>query len=91
MCEKSEVDAGGMELNLWLDRIGRDRTTGHRWHELGLIQTCNILGRLYITTKEINRFWQRAETGEFAKESSGVCRKPGPKSKTPNPVAEQKA
>jgi hypothetical protein len=79
MSENSEVDAGGMELNLWLDRIGRDRTTGHRWHELNMIETCNILGRLYITTAEIKRFWERAKAGEFAKASSGICAKPGPK------------
>ena len=85
MNDKVEIDPGGMELNLWLDKIGRERTTGYRWQELKMIEPCNILGRLYITTEEIKRFWTRARAGEFAKVPAGICGKPGPKPKDQNP------
>jgi hypothetical protein len=78
MTENSEIEAGGMALDLWLLKIGRERTTGYRWVELGMLSPLNIMGRLYLTTAEIHRFWERATAGEFSKIPTGVC-KPGPK------------
>ena len=73
-----EADAGGMELDLWLNKIGRHHSTGYRWAELGMISTTNVMGRLYVTRQAINQFWTRADDGEFAKLPAGAC-KPGPK------------
>jgi len=81
----SSGDAAGMEFNFWLSKVGRDRSTGYRWVSLGMVAPINIMGRLYITTEEIARFWSRARSGEFSKMPSGICAKPGPKAKKPNP------
>jgi len=29
--EESNIDGGGMDVNLWFDKLGRERCTGTRW------------------------------------------------------------
>jgi len=71
--------AGGMEYILWLTVIGKSRTTGWRWRQPGpngeppRVRCCKIDNTWYISAKEIARFWDRAEAGEFEGEFSGVC------------------
>ncbi len=71
--------AGGMEYILWLTVIGKSRTTGWRWRQPGpngeppRVRCCKINNTWYISAKEIARFWDRAEAGEFEGEFSGVC------------------
>jgi hypothetical protein len=71
--------AGGMEYILWLTLIGKSRTTGWRWRQPGpsgeppRVVCCRIDNTWYISQKEIDRFWMRAEVGEFAGEPAGVC------------------
>ena len=78
-CEEIPVEpaleAGGLDFNVWLSRIGRDRTTGWRWTKLGWISPINIGGRNFVTSQEISRFWARTASGEFRKEPAGVCAK----------------
>jgi hypothetical protein len=71
--------AGGMEYIYWLTLIGKGRTTGWRWRKPGpngeppRVKCCRIDTTWFISAKEIERFWSRAEAGEFAGESAGVC------------------
>jgi hypothetical protein len=71
--------AGGMEFIYWLTLIGKGRTTGWKWRKPGSkgkppkVKCCKVDNAWYITQKEIARFWARAEAGEFAAESAGVC------------------
>jgi len=71
--------AGGMEYLRWLTVIGKSRATGWRWRQPGpngappRVRCCMINNRWYISAKEIERFWQRAEAGEFAGEFNGIC------------------
>ena len=51
------------------------RTTGYRYRRLGILETVNIFGRLYITLSEIQRFESRAIAGEFAKDLKGPPKK----------------
>ena len=75
----TEQLAGGMEYIYWLTLIGKSRTTGWRWRKPGTngepprVKCCKVDNTWYISTKEIERFWSRAEAGEFAGESFGVC------------------
>ena len=63
--------AGGMEYILWLNLIGKSRTTGWKWRKPGpngvppRVVCCRIDNTLYITQKEIDRFWVQAEAGKF--------------------------
>ncbi len=63
--------AGGMEYILWLNLIGKSRTTGWKWRKPGpngeppRVVCCRIDNTLYITQKEIDRFWALAEAGNF--------------------------
>jgi hypothetical protein len=50
---------------LFLDSLGVTPPTGWRWRKLGWIRTLNIAGRVYISRDEIDRFQQRAASGEF--------------------------
>jgi len=52
----------------WLRELGKGRATGWRWRSRGIVETCNILGRIYISDEEIARFERRARAGEFARE-----------------------
>ena len=54
-----------MEFWYWLDKIGKSRATGYRWRAEGRLQTVNIDGQLFITHKEIDRFWTRAKAGSL--------------------------
>jgi hypothetical protein len=71
--------AGGMEYILWLSLIGKSRTTGWYWRKEGpdgespRVKCCRVDNTLYITSKEIARFWERAEAGEFEGKPAGVC------------------
>jgi hypothetical protein len=84
--EKSKLtmDAGGMSYDQWLELIGRDPVTGWRWVRDGLVTTINVLGRQYLESAEIARFWTRARGGEFAVEAKGACSK-GKLAKRPLP------
>lgn len=74
MC--NEVLIGGVDFDLWLSRIGRSRSTGHRWRSRRWVEPINIDGHWFITEEEIERFWCRAKAGEFAKEPGGIiCQK----------------
>lgn len=64
-----------MALERWLALIGRDDVSGFRWTRDGIITVRNVLGRNFISTAEINRFWARAEAGEFALEPKGAAAK----------------
>jgi chromosome condensin MukBEF MukE localization factor len=72
----NELDAGGMEFSLWLQRVGLCRPTGYRYRRDGKVVTFNIEGREFILTEEIIRFWQRVQAGEFAKKPRGASARP---------------
>jgi hypothetical protein len=71
--------AGGMEYILWLTLIGKSRTTGWHWRQEGpngeppRVKCCRVDNTLYISQKEIARFWARAESGEFEGQPAGAC------------------
>jgi hypothetical protein len=54
-------------FGLFLDSLGVTAPTGWRWRKLGWIKTLNIAGRVYVSRDEIDRFQQRAASGEFSK------------------------
>lgn len=66
--------AGGMEYIYWLALIGKSRTTGWRWRKKGWVSCFKIDGTWYISAVEINRFWERAQAGEFAGRARGAAR-----------------
>ncbi len=68
----ADVLIGGIDFDLWLDQIGRSRSTGLRWRNRGWVTTVNIDGHQFIAQEEIDRFWARAKAGEFAKEAGGI-------------------
>ena len=68
----ADVLIGGIDFDLWLDHIGRTRSTGLRWRNRGWVTTVNIDGHQFIAQEEIDRFWARAKAGEFAKEAGGI-------------------
>ena len=76
---KSEcgLDCGGIEFILWLTRIGKSRSTGYRWQKKQMLKTVNVEGKLFITKQQIDRFWDRAGKGEFAKKPRGASAKWG--------------
>ena len=57
-----------LAYDAWLESIPISPTTGWRWRKLGLIETINIYGRVYVSRSAIARFEARARSGEFAKE-----------------------
>lgn len=76
MTTTSPTGAGGVALSEWLKRIGRSKITGIRWKAAGIISpSVNINGQDYMTDEDIARFWQRAQAGDFRKESVGICAK----------------
>jgi predicted site-specific integrase-resolvase len=54
----------------WAGTIGISPVTAYRWRLRGWISVINIAGKLYLTSEEIERFNQRAASGEFAKNSN---------------------
>jgi hypothetical protein len=70
-----QIRVGGIEYCFWLDLVGKGRTVGWKWRKKGWVKCENIDGKWFITQKEIDRFWQRVEAEEFAKQMSGVCAK----------------
>jgi hypothetical protein len=64
---------GGMQFLLWLSELGASRAQGHTWRKRKMVTVCRIGKTLYISKKEIDRFWERAETGEFERELAGIC------------------
>ena len=64
-----------MSLERWLALIGREEPSGFRWARDGIIKVENVLGRNFISSEEIDRFWTRAKAGEFALEPKGAAAK----------------
>lgn len=62
-------------FGLFLDSLGVTGPTGWRWRKLGWIKTLNIAGRVYVSRNEIDRFQQRAASGEFSKTHKTPSRK----------------
>jgi hypothetical protein len=52
-------------FNTFLESLGVTSATGWRFRKRGWVQTVNLAGRLYIARSEIERFHQRAASGEF--------------------------
>lgn len=65
--EDKNIVPGLMALDKFIESIGVTRETLVKWRRNGLLETCNIYGRLYVTTEEATRFKRRAMAGEFAK------------------------
>jgi len=65
--EDTGIVPGLMALDKFIERIGVTRETLVKWRRHGLLDTCNIYGRLYVTTEEATRFKRRVMSGEFAK------------------------
>ena len=65
--EHKNIVPGLMALDKFIESIGVTRETLVKWRRNGLLETCNIYGRLYVTTQEAARFLRRAVAGEFAK------------------------
>lgn len=61
----NEITSNLTSWKKWLNQIGVSGITGWRWRKQGLIKTVNIFGRLYISQDEIDRFIERATSGEF--------------------------
>jgi hypothetical protein len=62
-------------FRLFLDSLGVTAATGWRWRKLGWLKTLNLSGRIYITRGEIERFQERAASGEFAKRHKAPSRR----------------
>lgn len=62
-------------LKKWARDIGISDTTAWRWAKAGLIHPINIYGKLYLAQSDILQFLARAESGEFFRESPGICAK----------------
>ena len=54
-------------LSVWLRGVGRSKATGWRWRRRGWLRVLNIGGRNYVEVEEVGRFFQRAEAGEFSR------------------------
>jgi hypothetical protein len=67
LSEDKNIVPGLMALDKFIESIGVTRETLVKWRRNGLLETCNIYGRLYVTTEEATRFKRRAMAGEFAK------------------------
>jgi hypothetical protein len=65
--QKQINDTGPIEsLQKFLESIGRSRTTGYRWRQMGWLKCVTIAGRPYVTREAISEFMRRAESGELA-------------------------
>jgi hypothetical protein len=53
-------------FDAWLKSIGRSASTGWRWRQRGWLRVVNIAGRNYVAAEEVDRFLERAKSGEFA-------------------------
>jgi hypothetical protein len=62
-------------FGLFLESLGVTPPTGWRWRKLGWINTINIAGRVYVSRDEINRFQQRAASGEFSRRHKAPSRR----------------
>jgi len=65
-------------FGLFFDSLGVTPPTGWRWRKLGWINTINIAGRVYVSRDEIDRFQQRAASGEFSRTHKTPTRKTRP-------------
>ena len=65
--EDNYIVPGLISLDKFIQSIGVTRETLVKWRRNGLLETCNIYGRLYVTTEEAARFLRRVMSGEFAK------------------------
>ena len=66
---------GGMQFQLWLNKMGVSRADGYKWRKQGWVSTCRVGKLLYISNDAIAEFWRRAEAGEFEGDLAGVCAK----------------
>jgi hypothetical protein len=62
-------------FGVFLDSLGVTAPTGWRWRNFGWINTINIAGRVYVSREEIERFQQRAASGEFSRTHKAPNRK----------------
>jgi len=53
-------------FNTFLESLGVTQATGWRFRKRGWVRTVNLAGRLYVARSEIERFHQRAASGEFS-------------------------
>lgn len=60
----------------WLRDIGKSRATGWRWRRNGVVTTCNVFGRHYVTRDEIARFERAALDGDLARKLAIPLRQP---------------
>lgn len=51
----------------WLTSLGRSKVSGWRYRKQKLIQTVNLMGRIFVSRTAIAEFERRALAGEFAK------------------------
>jgi len=65
-----ETPSNLISYDHWLNGLNKTRVTGFRWRKLGLIETVNIFGRLYVTREGVAEFERRAIAGEFSREST---------------------
>jgi len=59
-----------VSYDAYLKSLDRTRTTGWRWRKIGLIETINVFGKLYVTRESIRKFEERAIAGDFAQTST---------------------
>ena len=57
------------------NEMGISDATAWRWRKRGTLKTVNIGRRHFVPYKEIQRFRERAEAGEFAVESAAPLAK----------------
>lgn len=46
--------------------MGRSSSTIYRWRKLGILETVNIRGKLFVSKEALQKFLGRAGAGEFA-------------------------
>jgi hypothetical protein len=63
--------------NTFLESLGVTQATGWRFRQRRWVETVNLAGRLYIARSEIERFHQRAASGEFNRIHKTPSRKAG--------------
>jgi hypothetical protein len=64
----SSATGGILAFKVFCRNAGIAPITGWRFRRKGWIETLNIAGRPYVTTREIDRFTRRAAAGEFSSE-----------------------
>ena len=57
-----------VSLSSWVEQLGVTTCTVWRWRRKGWLKVVNICGRLYVSTRTIQEFMERAQRGDFAQE-----------------------